>query len=515
MWPFTKSPERQLREARAKIELARANKQLSRLQESLPGQWVGQYVELLNRQRRDGWDYLGPYNRLARKDGSNFPLYQTEQELALIRAPSRILCATNDYAIGFCQGLLGYIFGPTGFQFTATSENKELAKALQKVIDETLRRNSWHGGEEPSFEEEVFQRSIEDGEAIVSHYGRDDGWMDFRFVEPEYLTQPRNTQRADWAFGIYRDPDDQAGPDLKYNIRWTDNGEDLEFDADKITILRRGVKRGTKRGCPEFSFNSLEALQLAGDLLLNSGSAAAEQASIVGVREHDTANKAAIQSFVDELADYSVLANAPLGRLEGVDRHARSRWEDMAKNMRYTEGPGVKAAAAGSVHLMVLQALIRAVCTRWNAPEWLGSADASNNNFASSKVVGAIFANRIEREQAKLRSVFLKMIWAAVEHYLSRKGTLPGTNYTLDVVRQLAEIQADAPEPSTETDLEQAQVRQIEAQSGVLSRKTWQKLAGYDPDEESENIDKEQEKQGTSDPLGMFRQSLNGANNVT
>ena len=164
-----------------------------------------------NRKLREWWqtDWLDPYlsamtagrNALApfgvagmwqRKNGNNYPLYRTEQELALLRFPSRWLASTNSYAIGFVQGLTSYILGD-GMTYRIVPKEKEesldpLVKHLQTGVDAILDANEWYGGELPGFEEEYFQRTLEDGEAIAIHFPDEaTGVCQFRFAEPEQL----------------------------------------------------------------------------------------------------------------------------------------------------------------------------------------------------------------------------------------------------------------------------------------------------------------------------------------
>jgi hypothetical protein len=110
------------------------------LTESISLDWVQPYAEMLDRYRWNGDPvFSGPAQYWNRQYGRDWPIYQTEQELALFRAPARILLATNDDAIGLVNGLRSYIVG-TGFTYR-WAPNKgskfppEAVQALQWVTD--------------------------------------------------------------------------------------------------------------------------------------------------------------------------------------------------------------------------------------------------------------------------------------------------------------------------------------------------------------------------------------------
>src|SRR5207253_10950831 len=50
-----------------------------------------------------------------RKHGKDYPFFQNETQLNYLRAPARILCARNSYAIGVMEGICSYTIG-TGFK---------------------------------------------------------------------------------------------------------------------------------------------------------------------------------------------------------------------------------------------------------------------------------------------------------------------------------------------------------------------------------------------------------------
>src|SRR3990167_3819601 len=76
-------------------------------------------TRLWRQQNEAGWV---PINNLSdRKHGQNYPLFQNETELNMLRAPARLLCATNPYAVGLLSGLTSYTIN-SGYNYRATSK---------------------------------------------------------------------------------------------------------------------------------------------------------------------------------------------------------------------------------------------------------------------------------------------------------------------------------------------------------------------------------------------------------
>lgn len=72
--------------------------------ETISLDWITPYAELLDLTARSGDPiFTGPATYWQRRQGRNWPIYQTEQELAILRAPARLLVATNSYAQGLIE----------------------------------------------------------------------------------------------------------------------------------------------------------------------------------------------------------------------------------------------------------------------------------------------------------------------------------------------------------------------------------------------------------------------------
>jgi hypothetical protein len=469
--------EEQIRHTR----LRRAHDRLE-LRESFAPNWTESYADYLDRLRPE-YAAFGPSAIWQRRRGQNYPIYRSEQELALLRAPSRLLCQTNSYAIGLKQGLTSYVIGQ-GFSYRAAfttdlgehNTPKELLASCQFAIDQFLADNDWHGGEMPSIEEELFDRSLEDGEALLTQYKRDDGGMDVRICEPEQLTQPPGTDGREWGFGVCTDPDDTQKP-LAYWIQHGETpGDGEEYETDELLHIRLNSRRAAKRGVPDFCFDTADALRLAGVLRENLTEGAAIQAGIVGVRQHATGTQEQIQRFLDEQADFQTIT--PNGKQAPVRRQVVG-FEDMPEGMQYVGGPGAGNAQA---HIAVMEACLRGAGVRWNAPEWLSTGYAANTNYASSLTSESPFLQTVIRRQRVYREAFRRVVeqallWAA-QCGLIHDGN--GNVWSAEQLKRLVRVECEAPNPISRDPMQEAQVASIEIPLGVDSRQAYAQRQGRD-----------------------------------
>ena len=122
-----------------------------------------------------------------------FPIFRTEQELAVIRGAARLLTATSPIAVGILTTLTNYVIG-NGFQYAvaATADGDSyFTKIASRVIDEFLEENGWSG----DLDRELFQRSRVDGEYFLGLWHVGDGHVQARAVEPDQVTEPSNKSR--------------------------------------------------------------------------------------------------------------------------------------------------------------------------------------------------------------------------------------------------------------------------------------------------------------------------------
>ena len=463
----TPAPDRaaQLREQRRHNRLLaeqmrgrRLERQHQLLEAQLAYDWVQPYSDLLDRLRNGEPEIAGPTAVWNRRYGRNYPLFQSEQELNLLRAPARILCATNSYAIGLLEGLTSYVIG-SGYTYRVTPTDPSvppgLVEAGQDILDEFADRTEWFGGELPGLEEELFWRSCEDGEYFLGHYCLEDGRTDVRTFEPEQVTQPPGGDQREWLFGIRTEPDDVQKPLGYYVYFGEDSSDGEEMSPEQVTHFRRNVKRWIKRGLTDFSFDTLDTLNLAGRLRVSLGEGAAEQAAIVSVMQYETGTQQEVQAFLDGDADFQELD--PLTQtLQDVKRQKKGSHLHIPKGQQYASPPN---AQNGNTHLAILSMCIRGAGVRWNAPEWLGSADASNTNYASSLTAESPFVRTVRRRQRAYGSAFRRTWWAVLRNWCERRGGIKagGRLYSWQDVQRYLDIHVEPPSPETRNKQEEAQ----------------------------------------------------------
>lgn len=436
-----------------------------------------------------------------RRYGKNFPIYQTETDLQMLRWTSRLLLATNGYAQGMLEGITSYVCGDG---FTQTVEELDahqgtvdpaiLAK-LNAVLDDFRVRNDWHGGEQPGLEEEIFQRGEEDGEAGECLYEDDAGlgWCDS--FEPEQLTAPATSDEC-WRFGVYTELSAPSRP-LRYWLRgWNTDLHGEEYDREQIVHYKVNVKRIMKRGVPSFSFGVADTLSLADNLRRNLGTGAGIQASIALIRQWETATQAQATGFQAAFADFT--APNVGGTTTNVKRYGPGGVEDIQKGMQYVAPPSASNTPA---LIQVLQACLRGATARWNAPEWIGSGDASNNNFASALVADAPFTKRVIRTQKRLENLQKRIFTWVLETRCSRQGVISAVRPDGTVVsmpwerlRRLVEVVVTAPTVEVRNKAEEAQANAVRVTSGWKSRQTVCEEEGGDWDREQARIDEWDQK---------------------
>jgi len=540
----TKSARRQIRELREQQELAylkRANAR--RMQEDTMDQWLGPYLELIQRETRD-WAPIGVLGRQSRKGGKDFPVFRNEIDLRLLRSAARIICATNIYAIGLLEGLTSYVIG-CGFTYKGVADNDKypgMAEGIQTRVDKFLNRNQFGGndtadmafadadydaGEQPSFEEELFKRWRVDGEAIALSTYNPDGTTDVRFIEPDQLVQPPGRQFVDcpayvgdtnggdfnqWGFGIYTLPEDTQNP-LAYYIQWGDSSSQGKiYYPNEVTFIRANSWRTVKRGVTDFCFDVADTFRLGTLLRGNIGEGAAQRATIVGVTQNPVGTKAEIQGYNDADGDYTrERFGSNSGTFDWVKRYTAGRWEDMTGGKEYVQGPG---AGNDQYHLMVLQGILRAAAVRWNATEWLTSGDSSQNSFANSLTANSQFVIGTKRAQKTPRFACGKIVLRAVLHAIKtagkleceyvRDGVTMTATYSLQDVIRGGSINVEVPKPDAADPYKDAQMYDILLNHKIVDPATVSSKLGYDPETVSKGWAKfRDENPGVDPPLQL------------
>lgn len=493
------------------MELARANEHvlppvgppLASLLESsgFSDYWLASYTDLLQRYS-DGNPFGYPITQPNdRRYGSNFPFWVSEAQLSLLRAQSRLVVTMSPNARGLLNGLTSYVIG-TGFKYKAVTKDldpskedmsdigskgdkaKQVVKMVQRAIDSFVKKNRWS-----DVEQELFWRTQEDGECFIRLFPQNDGNMTVRIVEPEQITMPPGGTMETYSYGMKTPPDDVNAVEAYYamyivprvgvDIRGMSK-DDLgdEVKAREMVHVKANVKRNIKRGMPTFSYDTLGSFTSASKLRNNVGEGAAVQAAIAAIRQHETADEAEVDTMRQAGIDYSQ-TDTGTGRTELYQKIGPGSFLDIPKGMSFIPPP---AAANANVHVDVIQMLLRSAGNTHNAPEWLSSGDASNNNYASSLTAEGPFTKNCERLQEWFRDPMSVVIHAAVDNAVkaNRVPTDWRDYVTIAVSMPTVQSRDVYEETAAATQLIQAKVKSVPTVRGEM---------GLDSDKEDKLIE--------------------------
>jgi hypothetical protein len=436
-----------------------------------------------------------------RQEGKFWPIYQCEQDLARIRGRAHNVATLTPMHAGVVDALANYVIG-AGFVFTAQPVVSraadlnivELAAAVQETIDGFLDDNEFCG----SLDREAHARSRDDGEAFLLLTSRPAGRVEARFLECEQITQPADSRPLEdwlgcgeefpssWTFGIHT-PACETNRPLGYHVVFDGTGLDWDYiPAGRLEHLKRNVPANAKRGVSDF-YPVLGDLEREAKLRRNTAHSAALQAAIAWILEPPAGT-------------LSAQAQAPGSDLT-VTRYQRpvagggSREQDVSLYppgtiLRPSAGmiykPGPMGSERNPNFLLVGQYLLRAIAVRWNMPEYLISADASNANYASSLVAESPFVKAREADQQFYKRHFRSLLWKVVR-LAWEAGRFARFAVSWEALASLVEIKVDAPAVATRDTLKLAQTQELQMQLGILSPRTAAAQAGLDYDAECQS----------------------------
>lgn len=420
------------------------------------------------------WDEIGIGGQARR-------FVRTARDLEIARDIGRALAAENEFAIGAHECRQSYTVG-AGLVYSVVPLEEsaaDMAKRCQAELEEFFAENDW-----PEMEQETVWRGDRDGEAFLRCFPNASGPMRVRFVEPESVTSDGAGSSVP-PLGIEHAPEDVRDVHAIW-VRPPSGGAPARVSVvDEATglrvieHLRMNSDAAALRGWPTM-YPIRRNLARAEKLLRNMSFVAALQAAIALIRKHESATRSEVESYLDRERDLLV-TNSATGR--------ETRYQQMGAGTVIDAGPGVSyEAPVSSVNagnnVAVLQAELRAAAARLQMPEYMFSGDASNANYGSTLVAEAPAVKQFLRLQGKYGRLFRRIASTALRH-AAHFGRLP-----TEAVAACS-IKIGYPTVIVRDQLQEAQRRQIEHASGVLSRRTWREQAGYDHDTEERNLDSE------------------------
>lgn len=525
--------ERKIAIARGKIQLAQLERH-KKLQESAEAwDYFSPLQAITDRMREvDGFAY--PISTAQdRAYGANWPFWRTWQEHARLRAASRVLCGISSNARGMLNGLTSYVVG-NGYSYRVMGVDddapEELIKFVQdRIIDKFLELNRWN-----TLERELFQRDRRDGEFFLEYFPEDDGLTHAYPAEPEWVVEGYGPIETS-SFGCINEPGNlyditayfkspggsTAGGKVVRSLQSLRKKRKREqWDGDTVMdhCKTDNFDRVVKRGCPDFAFEACDAIRTAGRAITNMGEATAIQAAIVGIRQHEVATPEQVQEFADSNSDYET--NVPFGtRRRGTQYFQSGTFLDIDKGQEYIAPP---FAANVDKFVQAIQAMLRSAAVRWNAPEWLISADSSNNAYASSLVAESPFVRNCESAQVSYKWHFEQAIWVAIRNWCRTFDGVKvgGVRYTFAQLRRLLKVEATPPQIEARDSGKIASENQTYVTLGVKSRQKCAEELNLDWEQMARDNEEYQERFGDQgadgqpgtddDPLAALMQQAGG-----
>ena len=369
-----------------------------------------------------------------------------------------------------------------------------LVTKAQNILDTWRDQNKW-----PLRSREAFKRWRRDGE-VFGRFFRS-GWDRlplFRFVEPEQVGSPTGDTSTNKSFGIETDPDDVESRWAYHLWSLDDDGTGEWVDGDLMIHARANVDSTVKQGIPDF-YPVYQQLSRVRELIDTILITAIRQAGVAWREKYRTATVTQIGATMPsgpgacpnppDALNLPWWFNGP-GR-PGGNRMPPGTVQKVEGDREFADGP-----VAGGIgnFLEAEQAAIRACCVRWGIPEYTGSADASNNNFASSLVAGSPFAVAVEGSQLEWGTVWERPVALKVLDLAVEAGILTQAERAkLDV--EMTEPSVVTPEPEKE-----AQTLTSLLQAKVVCLDTVRQKLGYDPQHEAEGVKQDAVTQAASQP---------------
>jgi len=496
---------------RAELATLRAREEVADLRDSLAAR---DYARSVVMREGSGWGKLVPaheyprnerrgrFNRwssepMDRSRGAWRPHLETEWDLWAMQGTARWLAGQDSATIGVMENLTSYILA-TGFDYQIQAKPRfevpeELLVSAQSILDDWQEQEQWR-----RVEAEFFRRSVRDGEAFLTLLSKRDGRYCPRFVEPEHIREPLDSQGAaamlgndyettDWGWGIATDFLDTQ--DVRaYYVDPTGDGEQFDIKpAHQVEHCKLNVDAGIKRGISDF-YAAADDIERAAKVSTNIGEGTAIQAAIALIRKAMKGTTAgAIEAARSGAVDYSPDYTTPDGvQKTAYYEHYRPGRISTHSGMDVMYGP--MGTPAAGVFIQVVQMILRRVGQRWAMPEYMVSGDASNANYASTLVAESPFVKRAERTQQLFVEHFRNVTWRVLGLLHPMLALLDRFGLTWQEFRRKVQLNVSPPRVSVRNRNEETGIRVQLNQAGILSKRTWAGMEELDHEAEQENI---------------------------
>lgn len=425
-----------------------------------------------------------------KKDGDNYPFWQTEQQWAGIVGGARLVSTLSEVGISALENLTNYTIGKGfGYSFTPAAPGDEhaakLAAACQAILDEAFESSRWFG----HLEREVFTQSRVDGEALVAVRHRGGRNVDLELIDSVSVCEPTAPEDLEdylglapglnWKYGVATPPGRPSLPQAFFVAHEGDTNDWEVIKACDAVHVKLNVRPAVKRGMSDY-LPVQPSLSGGERLLRNTIGGAAVQAAIAYIREHAPGvSREVIDDLVMSLTDETVTepGNATRGPVErNLHQALPGTVLDVTAGMKYHSGP--LGNPSGPMFIDVVQAAWRTAGTRWQMPEYMISGDASNGNYASTLVAEAPFTKATEARQTIYVDAYSEIAWKVIRAAMPACRAFRGITFAQ--LRRIVSLIVDPPQVAVRNRLEDHQIRREEYDYGILSAETWAAEAGRD-----------------------------------
>lgn len=471
-----------LREARTRASL-NAVRMRTRLAESV----FDLYDNLVDPQKEfEGWLRLGD-DRTFEK-GPNSPV-----DLQFMRSAIREIVFNSGFAQNALDNLRNYIIG-SGMTYEFRTPERvrvndpSMADALDEIADDAnaewqrfSEKNDWD-----ELEGDLVKTANRDGETCLRFFPGE--ILQVRYVDPASIAPPRSsTAIAPW--GIEFAPND-AQRAIRY---WID---DEGVDAYDVLFIALGCDPDVARGVPPFWPVRYHVVRVE-KMIRHMAKLGEIQAAIAAVVERDDPiGSEAMQNMLNAAADKTPI-DSESGKTVTQQKIREGSMLYLPAGQRFhfpTAGVGLDKFPPG------IQAVLRAIAARFNMPEFMLTADASNANMASTFAATAPATKGFETGQAFFGRRFKRVHRRVLDNAIARGG-LPEAAAAL-------ESEIHGPLVENRDPLASAQAREVDMRTGVLSVQTASAERGV-------NYDREQRYRAEHQvATGGLDQSLPDPNNV-
>lgn len=463
--------------------------------------------------RESGWGhpqsnplYTRPYTQSSpadRQDGRYLPVYDTEADLRVLRAMTRLMAETVPAAATIMERLCDYTVS-SGYDYQILPSDGEKKNALSqravRIWEQFGRDNQWFA----QGEREAFKLSHEEGEWLAWPEASG-GSIELCDATTDEITEPAhkrdleehvaekwgiNPRGASWAFGVHRRT--RGRLILGFHVVRDNIGVDWDYvPMERAAWIKRYTPSRANRGVSAF-FRPHQYLQRADKVFRNTSDGTAIQAAIAYIVEHAAGVSGkqvealtAGQALVGQLTSAYVRQRGGGTVPDNVSGISPGSVPHIKNGSKVHAGP--LGSTQSSIYLDVMQAGLRLSGTLWALPEGMISGDWSNGNYSSTEIAEGPFMKGREADQVLTGEQFQKLVWAVLR-VAFEQGQFRGVAGDWEHVRHGLDVTCQAPNVITRDMLQESQRYAIEHGAGIISRRTWQTKAGYDADAEDEQI---------------------------